>query len=92
MVLKCPSGMRHVSNPELIRTYCRDASWEFGGLYQDLLEEHKHCDAVKCVCPRGRDYVSTERYIKVVSGLQIGPYNREILYLALCSLRVVFIY
>jgi len=45
---------------DVINFFSRDASWELGGLFQDLLEEHKHCDAAKCSCPSGRDYVSVD--------------------------------
>ncbi|XP_043266566.1 uncharacterized protein [Venturia canescens] len=38
----------------------QDASWELvPNAFHELLYRHNRCDAVKCVCPKGREYTGT---------------------------------
>lgn len=38
----------------------RDASWELvPNAFEELLYRHDQCDAVKCLCPKGRKHVSS---------------------------------
>lgn len=39
--------------------FYRDASWELEpNAFQELLYRHDRCDAVTCLCPKGRTYTS----------------------------------
>ncbi|XP_032299516.1 PHD finger protein 7-like [Coturnix japonica] len=37
----------------------RRPSWEDNGEYEGLRQRHRNCDAIKCLCPRGRRQAAT---------------------------------
>ena len=40
----------------------RDASWEKGDAFADLLFQYSRCDAEKCICPHGREHEQRSGY------------------------------
>ena len=40
----------------------RDASWEKGDAFADLLFQYSRCDAEKCICPNGREHEQRSGY------------------------------